>query len=314
MEDSVSKRNTDIYYLFKKGLTLQQLGTKYELTRERVRQVIVAILKKEILHKLVRKEIINDTGLSNYDFLRSEQGKDLIRLHIDEIFKVRKTIGEEKNKQKILEIINKTKTQGIIPEKFSSIPKYAETIGVNVSSLQKFYPDIVKRIKENTVKGYGGRRWSKYYLKCRVCGTDTIHHAAYGYCRKCWYKSQIFKDIQKSSRLRHLDARMKHDKEYLKTYLRRPEVKLKMKQKQREAIDKKIFGGNREQSIEFHGSKCYKCGLSRKENINNTRQDLRVIHKNGIKNDHSLENLIPLCGKCFMVYFWGKRLSTRKSK
>ena len=87
MEDSVQIRNADIYFLFRKGQTLQQLGTKYKLTRERVRQVIITILKKEILHKLVKKEVVNNSSLSNYDFMRSEEGKELIRSHIKDLFK-----------------------------------------------------------------------------------------------------------------------------------------------------------------------------------------------------------------------------------
>lgn len=308
MEDSVQIRNTDIYFLFRKGQTLQQLGTKYKLTRERVRQVIITILKKEILHKLVKKEVVNNSSLSNYDFMRSEEGKELIRSHVKDLFKVRRTFGDEKNKQKILIILNKAKVQGIIPEKFSSVVKYAEAVDVNMFSLQKLFPDIIKRIKDNGTRGVGGRRWSRYYLRCRVCGTDTIRHRCRGYCRNCWEKSDLFKDIQKSSRLRHLEVRTKQVKQYIKEYIKRPEVKMRMKKIQSELINKKLFGGNREKSMEFYGKKCFKCGLSRKDSIAKSGKDLCVLHKNGLKNDNSIENLIPLCRSCFRRYFWKKSL------
>lgn len=53
------------------------------------------------------------------------------------------------------------------------------------------------------------RRWSKYYDQCRKCGTAIIPHHSYGYCRKCYPKTKIFKEIQEASRLRNIEKRKK---------------------------------------------------------------------------------------------------------
>lgn len=306
MEESVLKRNNEIYESFKNGFTLQQLGSKFKLTRERVRQIIYSIIRKNILHKLLKKEIPNDSGLSHYEYLGSEEGKLLIRNGLDEIFEIRRKTYDLQNKRQISEKIKQSENLGLIPEKFTSLNKYSEAIGTSPQRLSYFFPEISKKMKINQTRGQGGRKWSRYYLKCRVCGTDTVRHRCNGYCQDCYEKTEEFKEIQRSSRLRHLEARKKQVGEYIKEYIKRPEVKAKMKEKQKKMVDKKLYGGNREKSIIFYGNKCFKCGLSREETIKITKNDLCVIHKNGLKNDNSIENLIPLCRKCFRTYFWNK--------
>lgn len=306
MEESVLERNTEIYESFKEGATLQQMGSKFNLTRERIRQIILSIIRKDVLHKLLKKELLNNSGLSHYSYLESQEGKKLIRNQLDEIFNARKKSYELQNKQEMAEKIKQSENLGIIFEKFSSITKYSEAIGVSPQRLTEFFPEIAKKMKINLTRGQGGLKWSRFYLRCRVCRTDTVHHRANGYCLDCYEKTEEFKEIQKSSRLRHLEARIRHDKEYAKTYYKRPEVKIKFKQIQREIINKKLFGGNREKSMVFYGSKCFKCGLSREDNIRISKKDLCVVHKNGLKNDNSIENLIPLCRRCFRTFFWNK--------
>src|SRR5450830_1836467 len=103
MEESVLERNTEIYNFFKEGATLQQLGSKFKLTRERIRQIIFTIIRKEILHKLLKKELPNDSGLSHYSYLESKEGRLLIKNRLNEIFEVRKKSYELQNKQEMSE-------------------------------------------------------------------------------------------------------------------------------------------------------------------------------------------------------------------
>jgi len=58
------------------------------------------------------------------------------------------------------------------------------------------------------------KRWSRCYNCCRECGTIVIKHRSHGYCRQCYPKTQIFKELQESSRLRHIEKRNKYIREY----------------------------------------------------------------------------------------------------
>src|SRR3989344_996154 len=75
---------------------------------------------------------------------------------------------------------------------------------------------FVKVDKEN--------KWSKYYEHCRKCGTEKIKHTSNGYCKWCYPKSDIFKKMQRESRLRNIGKRKYYTKEYAKKYYKRPEV------------------------------------------------------------------------------------------
>lgn len=134
------------------------------------------------------------------------------------------------------------------------------------------------------------KRWSRYYDNCRGCGTITEKHHSHGYCRKCYPKTKIFKEMVESSRLRNIERWRERTREYSK----RPEVIAKRKKKE----DLKYFDGNREKAIIQSGERCQKCGLSREENYRKYSEDLRVIHISN-KDDHSLNNLLPLCKECF---------------
>ena len=48
------------------------------------------------------------------------------------------------------------------------------------------------------------KRWSRYYDYCRKCATRTIKHHSYGYCERCYPKTELFKSFQKESRLRNI--------------------------------------------------------------------------------------------------------------
>jgi len=204
-------RNTEMYFLFKEGKTLQTIGDKFSLTRERVRQIIFKILKSELLHKLVKKEILFDPPLTTsvYEFINSKEGKAYIREEIMKIFyQRRKGLVDRK-----LEI---SKEKNIKPEHFSSIIEYSKAIGAAAKNLEIFHPEIISEIKRNITTGQGGRKWSRYYLKCRMCGTSSSRHRVRGYCVKCYTKTEDFKDVQRASYLRNKEKRVLKTLEYQK--------------------------------------------------------------------------------------------------
>jgi len=144
----------------------------------------------------------------------------------------------------------------------------------------------IERIKKSKKE----KRWSKYYDCCRKCGTVIIPHHSYGYCKKCFPKTEIFKETQKASRLRNIEKR----KKYVKEYSKRSEVI----ERRRKRWDLKCFGGNRKKVLLRDKEQCQMCGLSRKESYKKYGKDLYVVHLKG-KENNSLENLITLCKRCF---------------
>jgi predicted DNA-binding protein YlxM (UPF0122 family) len=229
-------RQNDILRRYREGWTLEEIATKYKITRQRVQQIV----QKGLIYSS-RELLIQGIELDLNEYLREEKRKHVLSVK---------------------------KKQGIFKKK---IPKTE-------------------------------KRWSRHYDSCRKCGTTVIKHHSHGYCRRCYPKTQIFKELQESSRLRHIEERKKHVSEYSKKYLKRPEVIKKIKEKE----NLKHFGGNREKAISRDGEKCKKCGLSREESYKRYKKDLFVLHIEN-KNDNRLDNLVTLCLKCF-----SKRLRRRK--
>lgn len=233
-----SIRQNDILKKYKGGQTLEEIGKEYNLTRERIRQIVEKGLIQSI-REIIREGIAIDLR----EFLKEEKHK-----HLEAV-------------------INK---HGVLKQE-SPLPKQQ-------------------------------KRWSKYYDRCRKCGTSVIHHHSHGYCRRCYPKTEIFKELQESSRLRNIEKRKKYVKEYSKRYSRRPEV-IRKRQMQ---WDLKYFGGNREKALIRDGEKCQFCGLPREESYTKYSKDLIVTHINNLR-DNSLENLLTLCKDCFYEYLRVKK-------
>jgi len=223
-------RQSDILKRYKDGQTLEQIGKEYNLTRERIRQIVDRGLTQSI-REIAKEGITIDLR----EFLKEEKRKHLQAL---------------------------IKRQGIFKKEL-------------------YLPEQQKR-------------WSRYYDRCRKCGTNVIHHHSHGYCKDCYPKTEIFKNIQESSRLRNMEKWEQREKEYLKDYHKRPEVIARIKERE----NLKNFGGNREKAILRDGERCRQCGISRRESRERRSKDLFVLHI-GNKKDNRLDNLITLCSKCF---------------
>lgn len=221
-------RQNDILWKYKEGWTLEEIATKYKITRQRIQQIV----QKGLIYSS-REVLIQGIELDLNEYLREEKRKHVLSVQ---------------------------KKQGIFKKK-----------------------DPRKE-----------KRWSRYYDSCRKCGTAVIKHHSHGYCRRCYPKTQFFKESQESSRLRHIEERKKYVSWYSKKYSKRPEVI----KKRREKDNLKHFGGNREKAILRDGQRCKKCGLSREESRKKYKKDLFVLHI-GRGNDNDLDNLITLCPECF---------------
>lgn len=266
-------RDDDIYHLYINGATLQSIGEIHHLTRERIRQLIIRIITKKI------KEGIWDGSIKNPEHLRI---RELVREQI-------KNIQKGKSVKRIVSKLKSASEKGIIPEKYSSILKFAKDVGLNPKIIDKISPDISQKIKENTSVGHGGKRWSRFYIKCRQCGTSTTPHQSYGYCEKCFTKTNIFKEYQENSRIRNQHRWKARQKIYIEEY-----------------NDKKHFGGHREAVLKRDNYLCVNCGKSDTDCLKEFDEHLRITHLDK-KSDHDMNNLISLCQLCCLKYIRSKR-------
>lgn len=265
-------RAKEFLNLYRSGESLESISRKYGLTRERVRQ----ITKKQYGYELgfgpteqkVRKNEINDLYREIVIGSRAERHDEFIN-----------------------ERVETARSNGIEPEYFDSLTKYAKAINVSISSLKTHRPDIYQIVQKNARQK--SKRWSWYYDACRMCGTTKVKHKIYGYCMNCYYKNPEFKAIQQRSYIKSRDNRLQYNKRYGKDYYNRPEVKEKLERE----YDDKYFGGNRRLALERDAYRCIGCGMSINEKNRAGKPRVRVWHL-GDKNDHSLNNLGTYCESC----------------
>lgn len=287
------ERNNKILDMYKNGATLQKIGTIFKFSRARAQQIVFRGIKKQIIENLKIKR------------LKKEEKKLLdfaVKEEIREIFSRRMNI----NKKKRGILISKS-----IMAKMKLIPHYSQFLTFRdfYGALGEFAPRIKRYFPEIAEYFLNKRRnsWSKRYNKCRQCGTVSIRHGAYGLCINCYHKSDEFKDMQRKAFERNSDRRRERNREYIKTYLRRPDVVARFKTKN----DLRNFGGNRERAIERDNFMCKNCGITREKSLKIFKRDLYVEHINYDKTDNDLNNLKTVCFNCHnkrtIKYMRGKR-------
>lgn len=273
---SIQKRNNEILEMYNNGSTLEVIGKIFNISRSRVQQILAKQMAQRILKKY------------NFDIEKmSKEEKKLLQLaaseEIREIYLKRNKDKQEKKRKELLIKINE------LPDysNFISVAQFTKAIGATSSELKALFPDLYRKIL-NKKK----RKWSRYYDKCRSCGTTAIKHRSNGLCEKCYTKSDDFKNIVESSRLRNQHKWKKKQTEYTKKYYKRSKVKEKM----RKMHDLRNFGGNREKALIRDNYKCRNCGMSQKKSLKFYNRDLYVSKING--NDNNLDNLITFCRGC----------------
>lgn len=267
-------RDEEITALYRSGLTLQQIGNKYEITRSRIQQIVFRTLRRKIVSELRLR-------------LRSNPNRIPVKILVkEEIKKIRNTKREEWLKIKLIEKAE----MGIVPEKFTSELRFASALGLPIEVVREFAPDLIAIIKNNQTAGHGGRKWSRHYLRCRMCDTTSVPHKMWGCCENCYYKTENFKDIQAASRLRNQHR-----------------WKIKQRKYQLEHYDRIHYGGNRKKILERDGFKCTRCLTTEGESLKQFGERLRVVHLGDIKNNDTT-NLATFCRSC-----WMKELRKRRT-
>lgn len=278
-------RGIKMLRLYESGQTLEEIGTQFNVTRERVRQIIR------------KAAVLELAGLYGMDAKNKEVNRSLNR-QVDFLFHQIKTARKETKLEDEVSGINtkidEALTKGIRPENFISLSLYSKYSGVKESELKDHRPDIVEKILNNK-----RRRWSWYYAQCRSCGTVSVKHHSLGYCENCYPKSPEFKEMQMNSYHRNYDNRVQYNKKYAKKYYHRPEVKSR--------ILNRAFDGNREKAIQKDGFQCTECGLSRTQSQQKYGKDLYVKRIDGDNANNCLSNLKTVCKSCFdRGHRWGR--------
>jgi len=262
--------------MYNNGDTFEIIGKTFNISRSRAQQILIKQEEQKILKEY------------NFDIaLMSKEEKKLLQLaaseEIRETYLKRNKEKHEKEKDALLKKIDE------LPDysNFISTGKYAKALGTSSSKFKALLPELYKKVLNKTK-----RKWSWHYDKCRSCGTTAIKHRSSGLCEKCYTKSDDFKNIAESSRLRNKHKWKKREDEYRKEYYQRDEVKEKFKRMH----DLRNFDGNREKALVRDAYKCVKCGITQKGSYKKYKRDLYVVHIAG--NDNRLNNLVSLCRGC----------------
>ena len=262
----VTEREVDILSKYRRGMTLEEIALTANVTRERIRQIVMSTLIKELGQKAK-----GGFKIDVQEYINSQ--KDLHK-------KSRYLPEDQRNK--IIERV----------EAGASLGEILKTNHFSRGKFFKLFPQYKEKFELESVEN---KRWSRFYLKCRNCGTATIPHRSSGLCEKCYPKSDHFKEIVRASNERNREKRNEHYRKYLKEYSKRPDVAMRS----RKAWDLRYYDGNREKAIENSGSKCVKCGISREDAVKKFGKELFVRHINGDGNNNALSNLEVLCHDCF---------------
>jgi len=205
-----SNRNEMIISLFEGGLSQAEIAQRYNLSRQRIEQIIK---KRKGVHKSLKKYILKrdiytcQAGIKcNRDF--NFKNRDLLDIHhidfdpsndsIDNLITLCKDCHKE------VHILNRDIICQICKKERPTI--YTTINSKNISLCDKCH----KIMKEKN------KRWSLKFDKCIYCGSNNSPHYARGMCRKCLAKKR-YKENNK------------YFKEYYKTKVAPNKEKLKIR-------------------------------------------------------------------------------------
>ena len=277
------------FQLYKDGESLETIGKKYNITRERVRQICNSQLAVEL----------------GYGPAEAKQRKTEINTIYRSIVQGSR---EERVEENVEGKLNEALDKGLDPQYFDSFLKFTSATGIRADNLKKFKPDVYNEILQNQRRKK--QRWSTYYDACRMCGLTINKHSRSGYCVKCYAKTPEWKEMVKLSNMRNKETRQIANKKFREEYMKRPEVI----EKYEHEYDLKFFGGNRKAALERDGHKCIGCGMSTDTRDSVGRAKVKVWHLNGDNEDNALENLGTYCQSCLFKTHVGSNWKNFKRK
>ncbi|HEY5221197.1 MAG TPA: helix-turn-helix domain-containing protein [Candidatus Paceibacterota bacterium] len=152
----ITEREADILAKYRAGMTLEEIAPTAGVTRERVRQIVMHTLIKEL----------------------GQKARNGFKIDVKEY------IGSQKS------IHNRSR---YLPEgRRKEIADKLES-GLSVEEVLKTYKLSEEKFLESFPQYEGGaelefgkkKRWSRSYDKCRGCGTTVTPHLRRGYCEAC---------------------------------------------------------------------------------------------------------------------------------
>lgn len=156
----ITEREKNIILKYRQGKTLQEIADEFNVTRERIRQIVFKVNLKEAGVK-------NKDGFE-IDFNEYIKGEKIAHTNA-KIFPLR---SEEKLN------IYLEKAKG-----YTKVNLFCKEVGISENRLEKIFPEILKVIQKNIEEKKN--RWSRDYINCRGCGTISVPHLRKGYCEKC---------------------------------------------------------------------------------------------------------------------------------
>jgi hypothetical protein len=166
-----SKKNFEIKF--------SDLINKLKSTEEKKLYIIQTVIP-EIVDSVYPKD---NTGLTLKYKEISERNDQVLKLYKDGL--TLQSISEIVNvtRERVRQIVKKTIIDQTINDSISN--------GVNIDSDIVIEEERKKRMLkrgitvEKVIKPIKEKRWSKYYISCKACGTTTIPHVRKGLCEKC---------------------------------------------------------------------------------------------------------------------------------
>lgn len=152
----ITEREATILSEYRRGMTLEEIALTARVTRERIRQIVMHTLIKELGQKAK-----SGFNIDVQEYIDSQ--KDL--------HKKSRHLSEDQRKEIVNKIENGTKIAEILT-----------THGLSKEKFLEFFPQYEERFELEPVKK---KRWSWSYNKCRGCGTIVTPHLKRGFCETC---------------------------------------------------------------------------------------------------------------------------------
>ncbi|MFA6486129.1 MAG: helix-turn-helix domain-containing protein [Candidatus Magasanikbacteria bacterium] len=159
----LSDRERGILIRYRNGETLRKIGQTEKVTTQRISQIIIKAVTKEVKAK-IREGF-------DIDIEESIKGEKIAHN-----FNLSKKISDEDVRKLTPEFILRVGSG-------TQIKALAKEVGLSVSKFNKFFPEVLE--EADNKKRREKQRWTKYYISCRGCGTTKIPHVKKGYCEQC---------------------------------------------------------------------------------------------------------------------------------